>query len=466
MDILKITCIFVVYLKIKNMKKITTDEFIKRAKVKHGDKYDYSKVEYVTATTPVKIICPEHGEFWQTPSKHVSAGHGCPKCGRAKQDLIEKFICEAKAVHGDKYDYSESKWNGFKEKIKIICPEHGPFLMDRQHHILRKQGCPVCANLKKGTFLTTEEFIEKAKKLYGDLYTYEKTIYKDWYSKVLITCSIHGDFEVTAGQFLTKHSVCPGCKSDKYRNTIIKKSEIVFWDNMKKSNKNVELLEEWKGMCTKTKFKCLTCNHEWITTPQTLMKAVIGCPVCGKNFQSQQCRKTHEQFVKELSLINSKIQILGKYETNIVPIKCKCLICGKEFEMTPAHLLQGYGCKICNKSLGERTIINILEEFEIPYEHQKYININDKRFFIDFCVNETWIEYNGIQHYESLEYFGGETRYLQQVDRDQQLRYYCQTNNIHLIEIPYTANTQDKILEYLKPILINGNNSDHQRHER
>ena len=137
-------------------KKLTTDEFIKKAREIHGDKYDYSKVEYKKAIEKVCILCPEHGEFWQKPSDHLT-GYGCIKCGIKKSSekrLVGKdnFLERAKLIHGDKYDYSFSEYNGMEEKIKIICHkkyrnggEHGEFWQTPHNH-LKGNGCPICRN--------------------------------------------------------------------------------------------------------------------------------------------------------------------------------------------------------------------------------------------------------------------------------------------------------------------------------
>ena len=83
-------------------------DFITKARQVHGDKYDYSKVEYINNSTKVCIICPEHGEFWQRPNHHLS-GHGCPKCKNVFKKDTETFINQAKEIHGDKYDYSKTE---------------------------------------------------------------------------------------------------------------------------------------------------------------------------------------------------------------------------------------------------------------------------------------------------------------------------------------------------------------------
>lgn len=104
---------------------LNTTEFIEKARKVHGDKYDYSKVEYVNTHTPVIIICPEHGEFAQTPLKHLS-GQGCAKCSKAFLST-EDFIKKAKVIHGERYDYSKTKYIDSKTPVIIICPTHGEF---------------------------------------------------------------------------------------------------------------------------------------------------------------------------------------------------------------------------------------------------------------------------------------------------------------------------------------------------
>ncbi len=431
------------------MEKLNTEKFIEKAKLVHGDKYDYSLVNYVDCTTPVKIICPIHGEFEQKPPKHTSSKHGCPKCGHSKKDLTQKFIEEAKLIHGDSYDYSEVVWNGFKEKLKIICPEHGAFYMTRNHHIVRQQGCPICAISKRGHKLTNQEFIDRAKNIYGDFYSYEKTNYQGWYSTVIITCPIHGDFEVKANLFLTKQAHCSKCSSAKKSKTVIDNSKLYFLEHIKDTNKDINLISKWKGLTKKSKFKCNVCGHIWETVPQTIIKSQTGCPKCSKLLLT----KTHEQFIQEVNLINNKIEVIGQYVKCDVPVECKCLICGKTFLTLPTRILQGYGCNKCNKSKGEMLITNIFDSYNILYESQKCINFHDRKFYIDFCVNNTFIEYNGRQHYIAIDYFGGDASYQKQVERDILLRNYCKEHDITLIEIPYTADNRDKILNYLTPIL-------------
>lgn len=132
---------------------MTTGEFIQKAKAVHGDKYDYSMVEYVNNRTKVAIICPKHGEFWQTPYKHLS-GQGCNKCYRASLSERysmgrEKFIEKANEVHHGFYDYSQVEYVNSQTYVNIICPLHGIFPQVPSSH-LKGHGCPKCADIENG----------------------------------------------------------------------------------------------------------------------------------------------------------------------------------------------------------------------------------------------------------------------------------------------------------------------------
>ena len=204
-------------------KRLTIEEFINKAKKVHGNKYDYSKVEYKNASTKVCIICPEHGEFMQIPMAHIN-GEGCPKCAGKMlktEDIIKKF----KQVHGDKYDYSKVQYKRMDEKVCIICPEHGEFWQTPSKHILRNQGCPKCAKTLNGKLsrLTREEFIKKAKEIHGDSYIYTDVNYVTSQEKVKIICKKHGEFWQRPYDHLNGHG-CPHCAN------LISRGEIEIYE--------------------------------------------------------------------------------------------------------------------------------------------------------------------------------------------------------------------------------------------
>lgn len=206
--------------------QLNTEKFIEKAKTIHGDKYDYSKVEYLNNHTKICIICPIHGEFWQTPMKHL-AKRGCPKCGTInrvlhKTSTTSKFIEKAKIIYGDKYDYSKVEYKSSSQKVCIICPKHGEFYITPNNH-LRGHGCTKCQYETLHNLFTsnTEEFIKKARKIHGAKYDYSKTIYKSSNKEVRIICSTHGEFWQTPDNHLQSKG-CPKCFQSKLENEIAK----------------------------------------------------------------------------------------------------------------------------------------------------------------------------------------------------------------------------------------------------
>jgi hypothetical protein len=178
-----------------------TELFIEKAKKIHGDNYDYSKTEYKKAAEKVIIICKIHGEFLITPNSHIH-GTGCGICGGKYQSNTCEFIEKAKKIHGDKYDYSKIEYKKAKEKVIIICKTHGDFIQTPSDHLhnygCRICGFEKMGNLKSNT----TEFIEKAKQIHGDTYDYSKTDYKKAIEKVIIICKTHGEFLLTPNKHL------------------------------------------------------------------------------------------------------------------------------------------------------------------------------------------------------------------------------------------------------------------------
>ena len=194
---------------------MTTESFIEKARKVHGDKYDYSKVDYKKSGEKVAIICPIHGVFYQTPNSHLN-GRGCRKCGDEKTHErcnkgLEAFIEQSKKVHGNKYDYSKATYIRNRIKTEIICPTHGSFFQTPTCH-LRGEGCPKCryVNIAAGQALTTEEFIKRAREKHGDKYDYSKVEYRGYEEYVTIGCPIHGYFQQSPDSHLHSGG-CPKC---------------------------------------------------------------------------------------------------------------------------------------------------------------------------------------------------------------------------------------------------------------
>lgn len=188
--------------------------FIEKAIAKHGNKYDYSLVEYVAAKKKVKIICKIHGAFEQTADGHLNT-LGCGKCSRkisyTNDEILLKFI----TVHGDLYDYSMVNYNGnIFNNVDIICKKHGVFYQSAKNHI-RGSGCPKCL----GRNLTRGEILDRLNSVHNNRYQYDKSVFGKAKDKIEIICTKHGSFFQT----LDDHGHgrgCPVCKSSKGEMTV------------------------------------------------------------------------------------------------------------------------------------------------------------------------------------------------------------------------------------------------------
>ena len=301
-----------------------------------------------------------------------------------KKKTTKEFIEQAITIHGGKYDYSKSNYQGCKKKVCIICPEHGEFWMTPDNHINSKQGCPKCAN---NVSLTTEIFVERAKLVHNNKYSYNKTNYVNYQTNVIITCPVHGDFEQTPANHL-KGEGCYYCGRDKTDNS----KRVVLEESIQKASNIHNNYYDY----SKVKFD------------KTIDKVIIICP-------------KHGEFEQ---IWNNHLRGEG------------CPKCNRS---------KGEN-KVINFLISKN--INYVEQYRINID--KEINPSGYAF-IDFYLPEynILIEYNGQQHYIAKDKFGGEIRFQQQLKRDQFVRDYCKNNQIKLIEIMYNENVNDKLIKEL-----------------
>lgn len=196
--------------------KVTNESFQAKANEIHKDKYTYHN-DYVSAHTKIRITCPIHGDFMQTPNSHLN-GNGCPKCAiessaEAKSIGLDEFKKRAEEVHKGKYIYTEIKeYKNCETKVPIICPIHGIFWQTPRDH-LRGRGCRKCGTRASHdkAMKSAEQFIEDARKVHGDKYIYRDLMYRGNKKPVNITCKIHGVFWQVPIYHL-RGSGCPLCQ--------------------------------------------------------------------------------------------------------------------------------------------------------------------------------------------------------------------------------------------------------------
>lgn len=368
-----------------NMRKLTSQEFISRAKKVHENYYDYSAVVYQHAHSKIKIICPLHGLFEQYPNDHLK-GHGCFLCGKKKvSDSLKKspeqFIKESKQIHNGFYDYSKTEYNNCSTKVVIICPIHGEFKQLPDNH-KNGSGCPKCARKKTVDSIkfTVEKFANRCKLIHKNFYDYSSVQYVNCFDKVKIKCPKHGYFEQEPYSHWNGHG-CPACAS------------------------------------------LLTGELFRLTTEQFIQK-------------SKQMHGDKYDYSKTI------------YTDSKTKVKINCKIHG-DFYQNPYNHINGSGCNKCAyKSRGEEKIENWLKNKNVVFIQQKTFPDcrNPKTNYLlsfDFYLPEKnlLIEYDGMQHFIECwihKHRMSKNELIDLTYRDGVKNKYAQNNKINLLRIPYT----------------------------
>ena len=327
-------------------KKLTLEEVFFKFKECHGDKYDYSLVKYHKLKDKIDIICKLHGKFEQTSLNHLQ-GRGCKKCGVEKNRLSnkltkEEFIAESEKIHGGKYNYELVNYISCFEKVKIVCKLHGEFEQSPTTH-LRGQGCWRCGiiSCSSKNRLSNEEFVNKAKKIHGNIYDYSCVEYISNREKVSIGCLIHGDLYRQSPSNHLSGKGCPKC-GGKVKLTLkefIGKAEKIH--ESKYSYKFVDYIS------ARRKVK-IVCNlHGYFEQTPSMHLAGQGCPKCGGSIRSN----TSEFVDKAIKIHGEKYCYdLVEYTKNCELVKIVCKLHG-EFKQTPANHLFGRGCLECGRTI-------------------------------------------------------------------------------------------------------------------
>ena len=288
------------------------DVFLEKCKIKFGDRFDYSFVDYVNSKTPIKIKCIKHDHFFnQLPNEHLRGRNGCKKCINritTQDDFIERSII----VHNNFYDYSKSKYIGSNKKLKIICPNHGEFEQLPSNHI-NGQGCPKCSSF--GPRYNKDKFIEKSIKIHGNKYDYSKTKYIDTKTIITIICPIHGEFE----QLPSKHLYGNGCKKCSLieRKNKLSKSKNDFINDAIKihGNKYDYTLVDYINSHNKVKIICL--KHGMFEQIPCDHLDGHGCIKCSSSVSNHE--KDLVKFIENfgIEVISSSNSIIPPYQLDI-----------------------------------------------------------------------------------------------------------------------------------------------------
>jgi len=304
--------------------------------------------------------------------------------------------------------------------------------------------------MAQGKRKTTEEFIGEAMLIHGNKYDYSRVRYTNKKTKVTIGCPEHGDFELRPDNHLHLNQGCKYCYYDRNRNSIesVIKSAMKIHGDKYDYSKSVYV-------DNRTPMVIICPEHgEFKKSSNSHISAKSGCPTCS-NISASECRtKTHDEFlVDAVNTHGDRYEYLTQYVKSTDKITIKCTKCGHTFEQEPRTHVWGRGCPVCKHSTGESEVRQILLENGIDFipEHKFDDCRNVQPLPFDFYLPElnTCIEYDGRQHFEPVEFFGGEAALKEIKKRDTIKTNYCNDNDVTLLRIRYDEDVSSK----LQPIL-------------
>ncbi len=408
------------------MNRLSTDEFILKSKHIWGDKYDYSLVEYKNIKSKVKIRY-NGWTFLQKAEDHLLG-----KCCELRWNT-DRFIYESIRIHGNLYDYSKVDFKNMKSNV-IVIKNGVEYLQMPEKHL---SGCNPD---KVRRLLTSEEFIEKSRHVWGYKYDYSLVEYKGSHNEVLIKYK-----DSIYRQKPIQHLLGYKCERDVIRN----KEDFLRKCIERHGNKYDYSLLEYRGINKKIKIIFKGTIYEQKASAHLYLGS------CEKFIQ----RKTTDLFIKEANEIHNFIYDYSKvdYLNNQSKV---IIICGYhgEFDQVPSSHLSGSGCPHCRESKGEKKIVKYLIRHNIRFNRQKKFDgcIGKKyKLPFDFYLPKyrIAIEFDGKQHFEPMEYFGGLESYNRLKVNDKIKSDYCEDNYIDLVRIRYDQ--IDKIFDILKESLKN-----------
>lgn len=340
-------------------------------------------------------------------------------------EFIEKSI----ELHKGRYDYSSAEYINGSSKVLIICNEHGDFYQRASAH-LEGQGCIECRLDKRKIGLIN--FLTKSNQIHSNRYDYSLVDkYVNSRSKVSVICLEHGIFEITPNHHINRKQGCSDCKKLGLVKFVEKSNEV--------HSNRYDYSSIDKYVNNKSKVEIICSLHGIFSQRVSDHISGVACPKCSKEIN----KVSIDEFINRSNFIHYnryKYSKSIKFNSNKDKIEIYCENHGKFRQRVDMHL-RGQGCPKCRESKGEIFIRNYLQDRGIEFVSQKKFSDckYKKELLFDFYLpnSNICIEYNGLQHYESVKYFGGINKFNEQKIRDKIKNEYCKNNNIHLITIKY-----------------------------
>lgn len=409
---------------------------------------------YIDSSTPILHKCKKHDIEWMAFPSNILKGYGCRECGKEKFHdkrckKHEYYVKELSLKNPDVEVVGE--YIDSKTPILHHCLKHDEYWNIAPCGALDGHGCGVCHKERIGATNVKlhEQYVEELKVVNPNVLVIEEYINAD--TPTLHMCLIHNIVWKTRPNNVLHGCGCRECMREKISEKNCKTHEQYVKD-LSVANPYVVAVGKYINVKTPILHECLIHNIMWETTPSSALQG-CGCCMCRSEKIGNGLRKSHAQYVEDLRIANPNIVALGTYVDVNTPILHKCLIDGYEWETTPIKALHAVGCPQCNKSRGERDVEEWLKCNNIAYEPQKsFDDCKDKKPLpFDFYLPDynCCVEYNGRQHYEPVDYFGGEEALEYTQKHDKIKAEYCRNNNIRLLSIPYYAETEEELNNFL-----------------
>lgn len=338
------------------------------------------------------------------------------------------------------------KYIAANTKVLHHCCTHDIYWETTPSRVLQGNGCEMC---RKEKFRQTRcksmvRYVDEVHQRNPHIIIMEP--YIDAKTPILHKCTIHDvKWKSSPDSILHGHG-CPKCGAEKIglKNS---KSHEQYVQELKSINPNIIVLDDYIDAITPVLHQCLIDGYEWYARPGNILFG-RGCPKCAGNMKKQ-----HDEYVKELSIVNPNIEVIETYIAARIPILHRCKIDGHIWSTSPTSTLHGYGCPRCSESKGEKAICKWLNRHNIAYLQQKrFKECKDKRELpFDFYLPDynAAIEYNGQQHYKAVEHFGGEEAFKLRIKHDKIKEKYCKDMNINFLCIPYYKNIEKELNNFL-----------------
>ena len=441
-------------MKDKNRTKFTKshDEYVSQVQNVNSD---IEVLEtYIGADVAILHLCRKHNVQWKAMPTNILKGCGCVKCKSEK--IIEKQL-KTHEQYVEELSIKSPNLKVIEEYIDSVTPilhyciKHDNYWKVCPNNALNRNGCPECGK---------ESHYELSSKSHDD-YVFEVSAknpnievvekYINGRTKIMHYCLLHDVYWMAYPYSILQGCGCFECGKEKISSSLSKSHE-TYVEELKIINPNVIAIERYIDMKTPILHKCLIHNVEWITSPSATLQG-CGCPECRSEKISEKSLKTHEQYIEELKITNPSMVVLEQYINANTPILHKCLKDENEWYISPSNALIGYGCPRCHESKGERQIRLWLDKHNISYEFQKKFEVcRDSNLLpFDFYLPNynMCIEYDGKQHFEPIEHFGGQEAFEITAKHDNIKNDYCKNNGISLLRIPYFKNVEEELNNFL-----------------